>query len=209
MNSTPEKCIILLEDVDAAFKSREGNNNSTDCGEKGEGSSHLAYEGAGPSKVTFRGLLNALDGVASTEGRILVVTTNYINRLDPALVRPGRVDVKIHVDYPTSGQIIKMFKRFYPKAKDDLGDTFLHILIGMDKKVSMAAIQGLFLMFKNDPEQAIQNADAWLNDEYFDGMQNDTQIEEDLLLENVEKQDEKEGESKKQKKKSVKNGNKK
>lgn len=135
MNSTPDKCIILLEDVDAAFKSREGEDN-------GNGTSHLAYEGAGASKVTFRGLLNSLDGVASTEGRILFITTNHINKLDPALIRPGRVDIRIHVDYPTANQITKMFKRFYPKASDDLADTFLHVLMGMDKKISMAAIQG-------------------------------------------------------------------
>jgi ATP-dependent 26S proteasome regulatory subunit len=37
--------------------------------------------------VTFTGLLNALDGVAATEGRVMFMTTNYLERLDPALIR--------------------------------------------------------------------------------------------------------------------------
>jgi len=163
MNVTPEKCIILLEDVDAAFKSR-------DSGDSDEAStSHLAYEGSSSSKVTFRGLLNALDGVASTEGRILFVTTNHIEKLDPALIRSGRVDCRVHIDYPTVHQIERMFTKFYPKAKADLKDTFIHILMGMEKKISMAAIQGLFLMFKKDPEEAIQHAEEFLNHDYFNG----------------------------------------
>lgn len=54
-----------------------------------------AYDGL--NRVTFSGLLNCLDGVASTEARILFMTTNYLERLDPALIRPGRVDVKEYI----------------------------------------------------------------------------------------------------------------
>lgn len=47
------------------------------------------------SKCTLSGLLNVLDGVASQEGRIVLMTSNKANQLDPALVRPGRIDKKI------------------------------------------------------------------------------------------------------------------
>jgi SpoVK/Ycf46/Vps4 family AAA+-type ATPase len=43
------------------------------------------------SHVTFSGLLNVLDGVASAEERILFMTTNHIERLDPALIRTGHL----------------------------------------------------------------------------------------------------------------------
>lgn len=76
------KTFILLEDVDAAFVSRDLFDNAQ----------HKAYEGL--TRVTLSGLLNALDGVASSEERVLFMTTNYVERLDPALIRPGRVDVK-------------------------------------------------------------------------------------------------------------------
>ena len=45
--------------------------------------------------VTFSGLLNALDGVRSQEGRILMMTTNHREKRDPALLRPGRADVHV------------------------------------------------------------------------------------------------------------------
>lgn len=53
---------------------------------------HPAYEGL--SRVTLSGLLNAIDGVASSEDRVIFMTTNHVERLDSALIRPGRVDVK-------------------------------------------------------------------------------------------------------------------
>lgn len=64
----PEKSILLLEDIDYAFTRRKRANGK---------------EGG----LTFSGLLNAIDGVASAEGRIIVMTTNHIERLDPALTQ--------------------------------------------------------------------------------------------------------------------------
>lgn len=82
--TAPQQTIILLEDVDAVFVSREETKEV-----------RAAYQGL--SSVTMSGLLNALDGAASTEGRVLFMTTNYLDRLDPALVRPGRIDFKEYI----------------------------------------------------------------------------------------------------------------
>jgi chaperone BCS1 len=49
------------------------------------------------SAVTLSGLLNMLDGVSSQEGRILIMTTNHIEHLNEALIRPGRSDKRIHL----------------------------------------------------------------------------------------------------------------
>jgi len=72
----PSKSILLLEDIDAIFSQRE----------KGMFASR---------KLTFSGFLNALDGVRSQEGQILFMTTNHMEKLDAALLRPGRTDVKV------------------------------------------------------------------------------------------------------------------
>lgn len=61
--------------------------------------------------MTFSGLLNCLDGVASTEARILFMTTNYLNRLDPALVRPGRVDVKEYIGMHWSSKRLEIINK--------------------------------------------------------------------------------------------------
>jgi len=67
--------------------------------------------------VSFSGLLNALDGVASQQGRVTFMTTNHIENLDPALIRPGRCDVVVEIPHATPSQIRRMFRRFFPKAE--------------------------------------------------------------------------------------------
>lgn len=67
LSVAPQQSIILLEDIDAAFLSREDTAQQKS-----------AYEGL--NRVTFSGLLNCLDGVASTEARIVFMTTNYLER---------------------------------------------------------------------------------------------------------------------------------
>lgn len=69
LSVAPQQSIILLEDIDAAFVSREDTQHQK-----------VAYEGL--NRVTFSGLLNCLDGVASTEARIVFMTTNYLERLN-------------------------------------------------------------------------------------------------------------------------------
>jgi chaperone BCS1 len=57
--------------------------------------------------------LNAIDGVASHEGRVLVMTTNHPEKLDIALIRPGRVDMKIEFGLATRHQMEEIFFRMY------------------------------------------------------------------------------------------------
>ncbi|KAJ2455465.1 Complex III assembly protein translocase and chaperone [Coemansia sp. RSA 2336] len=137
----PERSLLLLEDVDAAF-TRERQQ-----------SEHAAYQ---QSMVTFSGLLNALDGVASSDERIIFMTTNHIERLDPALIRPGRVDVKVHLGNATPYQIRRMFTRFYGSEHAGLADAFVQALAG--HSVSTAQLQGHFIAHKKDPQCAIDQA---------------------------------------------------
>lgn len=144
LNTAPLQSIILLEDIDAAFISREDSKQVK-----------AAYDGL--NRVTLSGLLNCLDGVTSTEARILFMTTNYIDRLDPALIRPGRVDVKEHIGYCTKHQLENMFRKFYPEANELLVSQFGEAAEGLKKNLSPAAVQGHFMFFKSDPEAAIGN----------------------------------------------------
>ncbi len=59
------------------------------------------------NNITFSGLLNAIDGIASQEGRLFVMTTNYYDRLDPALIRPGRVDRVIYFPLASKNQVLR------------------------------------------------------------------------------------------------------
>ena len=144
LSVAPHDSIILLEDIDAAFNSRE---------EAG----HVATAFDGLSRVTLSGLLNALDGVASAEGQVIFMTTNYLERLDPALIRPGRIDVRLLIDYATEYQVQKMFEKFYPGTGPSVCKTFAESVQRMASPVSLAALQGYFLLFKDRPEDALHN----------------------------------------------------
>ena len=141
LNVAPASSIILLEDIDAAFVNRAESEKV-----------QAAFDGL--NRVTFSGLLNMLDGVASTEARIIFMTTNYIERLDPALIRPGRVDVREFVGYATDHQLRMSFENFYPNSSQSLVDQFIKNVRQYNNPVSMAMIQGYFMLFKDDPEKA-------------------------------------------------------
>lgn len=116
------------------------------------------------SNVTFSGLLNALDGVASsTSQRLVFMTTNHPERLDSALVRPGRVDLSTHLGNATPYQARTLFKRFYSGSlgNEDEVDALAERLANEiasesanGQSVSMAALQGHFI--RTEPQEAVE-----------------------------------------------------
>jgi mitochondrial chaperone BCS1 len=83
-------CVIALEDVDSVFEGRKSLG-----------------------KLSFSALLNSLDGVGAVEGSIAILTTNHRDRLDPALIRPGRCDREFELGYLTPASCARMFDRFF------------------------------------------------------------------------------------------------
>jgi mitochondrial chaperone BCS1 len=134
MNNVPAGSMLLIEDIDCVFHNREKKDEK--------------------DTVTFSGLLNAIDGVMAGEGRILVLTTNHRELLDPALIRPGRCDMQLSVDNATPEQAKQLFLRFFPD-KPDLAETFTTTL---KAGTSMAAIQGHLLQNRNNAEAALTTA---------------------------------------------------
>jgi len=153
MANVPERALVLIEDVDAAFNRRV--QTSAD-----------GYQ----SSVTFSGFLNALDGVASGEERVIFMTTNHPERLDPALVRPGRVDFAVLVGDATPAQARKLYAKFYDDDRGDGGDGVRRAEeleavvaegISRGRRISMAMLQGFFI--RNDgADKAIAAAREYL-----------------------------------------------
>lgn len=115
----PERCIALMEDIDAAFQRGITRKRTDELAEEEEaekaakGTDSNQDNSVGSSKVTLSGLLNALDGVAAHEGRILFATTNCYSALDPALCRPGRMDLHVEFKLASKYQAAELFKCFY------------------------------------------------------------------------------------------------
>jgi chaperone BCS1 len=133
----PARCIVLLEDIDTAGLVRndpasdeEQNKSSIDTGSndlnvvnltKALKKANEQSEEERKKGISLSGLLNIIDGVASHEGRVLVMTTNHPEKLDDALIRPGRVDHQVAFGNATQSQIQELFERMYindlPKTK--------------------------------------------------------------------------------------------
>ena len=88
----------------------------------------------------------------------MFMTTNYLERLDSALIRPGRVDIKTKIDYASESQIRRTFERFYPDAAPGLSRQFSDFVVNSGRNYSMAQLQGHFLLHKEEPYGALENA---------------------------------------------------
>ncbi len=129
--SAPKDSLIAIEDVDAVFTQRDG-------AEKRSG-------------VSFSGLLNAIDGIGAQEGRALIMTTNHKEKLDPALIRPGRAYMHTELGLVNAKTARRLFDRFFP-AEEGLGSQFEQRL--GDTRCSPAEIQGWLLANSFDPSSA-------------------------------------------------------
>lgn len=104
---------VVIEDADSFSVARErkpavvvnGVTSGSPYGEEGD--------------VTLSGLLNAIDGIASEEGRILFVTSNHSDMLDAALLRPGRIDRRETLPLADAAVARAMFASFFPDASPD------------------------------------------------------------------------------------------
>ena len=99
--------------------------------------------------------MNALDGVASADSRIIFMTTKHFESLDPALVRPGRVDMCELLDDATPEQARILFERFYDAKHGDEVERIMRNKSNEKSKVSMAQLQGLLI---RSSEGGVQDA---------------------------------------------------
>ena len=68
--------------------------------------------------ISLSFLLNLMEGLLEMDGRIIIMTTNHIDKIDPALIRPGRIDIKINFKLLDNKQINEMIQFYIPEAKD-------------------------------------------------------------------------------------------
>lgn len=139
----PANAIVLIEDIDCAFVARKAGEDKA-------------------NKLTFSGLLNAIDGVAAGEGRLLFATTNHPEWLDAALIRPGRIDRQVEIGLADRDQIRRLFARFFPLAHSALAERFAHLL--PERRLSMSAVQSYLIEHADSAEAACADVAPLLAD---------------------------------------------
>ena len=168
--------LYVLEDIDAAdLKDVVGERGKTEKeGEKKEESEDKedsdsgidinllqllkSSATAGPldkwksNKLTLATLLEVLDGVMEMDGRMLIITTNYPERLDKALIRPGRIDMKVKFGLCTADNIVQMYQHYF---ETELPTSFDRSRL-QDEVYSPAEVTQVFLNNMHKPEEGLE-----------------------------------------------------
>lgn len=215
LNQLPGRSLLLLEDIDTAGLNRKGkstnsrraqrrsrmklppgavaSNKKSKADNDDDLDSDDDADNGTTSRVTLSGLLNAIDGVAAPEGHILIMTTNKPHELDAALVRAGRISVRVGFNNASKKQAEEIFLRMYvnlpstsetfddsPGAeKQELADAptdentaHLRELAKEfasaipDHDFSPADLQDYLLMHKKDAAKAIEGLPKWMEETY-------------------------------------------
>lgn len=125
LSSVPANSIVVIEDFDSAgaTQARAGMANKP-MSEQAKQLIKTAQSEPAPTlapkftdiigALTLSGLLNALDGVVSLNGTIIILTTNVAETLDPALVRAGRIDHSIELGMLTHAEVVDYIELMFP-----------------------------------------------------------------------------------------------
>ena len=141
VNQTAPNSMLLFEDIDCmkGSKARASLNASMNDGPRAPDAKETVVERNG---VTLSGLLNALDGFHAPTNVLFMMTTNRMETLDEALLRPGRMDYKLYLGKATDRQRIELYRRFFPQAPEAAARAFVENSASAE---TMAEFQGMLL----------------------------------------------------------------
>ena len=149
MNDVPENSMILFEDIDC-MKAGNRRPEAEEWNRKQEAATgNQKTDSTERFSVTLSGLLNVLDGFHAPENVVFVMTTNKVEELDPALLRPGRIDYKLFMGEAAESQKIELYRRFFPDAMEIEGREFAEAHFA----ATMAEFQGLLLALEQGEER--------------------------------------------------------
>ena len=89
---------------------------------------------------------------------LLFILSHFLSRLHPALLRPGRVDVKALIGYATSYQLCCMFARFHQQSTEAQCEEFAQAVEKSGHNFSPAQIQAYLMRYRDDIQSALKNA---------------------------------------------------
>jgi chaperone BCS1 len=133
---------LLLEDVDCVAGSRELEPATPSA------------QARAPPGLSLADLLHVLDGVTEVDAKpfIVVMTTNYRDRLDPAVLRKGRVDVDVPIGYVCTEQSMQLLRRFYPDVSDEQARVFAATV---PDRTTPADLEAMFIVTKEQLDVAL------------------------------------------------------
>jgi len=134
ISKLPERSLLVLEDIDCLFESRESKTN-----------------------ISFSTILNVLDGFACKNRLITFMTTNHKDKLDPALTRPGRIDYIFEIKYANKQILAEMYASYF--SDDNFEALYSSI---KSRKISTAAFHKFLFDFR-DTQNIMNHIDILSN----------------------------------------------
>jgi chaperone BCS1 len=146
VNKVPANSVLLFEDIDCMKGSQ--SRGGADSGKEQDKAANTKENTQ--TGVTLSGLLNILDGFYAPTGVVFVMTTNHIDKLDAALLRPGRIDYKLYLGTASDYQKMELYRRFFPGASEGEAWEFVE---ASRSATTMAEFQGLLLALEAGQEE--------------------------------------------------------
>ncbi|CAK9142545.1 unnamed protein product [Ilex paraguariensis] len=164
---TANKSILVVEDIDCSLEldDRKAEERALKVLRSSKASQaqtvNIIHQNK-PNQVTLSGLLNFIDGLWSSCGdeRIIIFTTNHKDRIDPALLRPGRMDVHIHMSYCTPCAFKTLSENYLGISDHPL---FVEVNGMLEKTKVTPAEVGEQLLRNEEPEAALQGLIEFLH----------------------------------------------
>lgn len=181
--SMSKRSILVIEDIDCSIKLE--NRDAED-----ETGNHHQNQ-----QVTLSGLLNFIDGLWSCcgDGRVIVFTTNHKDKLDPALLRPGRMDVHVHMTYCTISAFKQLAFNYLRIVEHKLFEQIEELITKIE--VTPAEVAGK-LMKSTDADVSLQGLLKFLQNKLNEHEK--TKIKEDVKSQREKEEKEKEDQVKRQ-----------
>lgn len=173
--SIPANSFLLLEDVDALFHQKrdvEEEEEEEEDQKEVKRIKKIRKSDDFRSKPTLSEVLNAVDGFLARSGVCIFMTTNHPEKLDPALLRSGRIDITVTFEGVQREQAVNMFLHFFPN-EDEKARQFARLVsqtivpdpnknldqfgVGVitEEKLVMADLQGFLLKHRDSADEAI------------------------------------------------------
>jgi chaperone BCS1 len=155
LKDIPANSVILFEDIDCVKTGKARLDPEEWARKQLPGKLDDRPNPLDAFSVTLSGLLNALDGFNAPEDVLFVMTTNKIETLDEALLRPGRIDYRLYLGKASYEQKAELYGRFFPSASKSEADEFVE---NHRSAETMAEFQGLLLRLEHGLPKGPQSA---------------------------------------------------
>jgi len=150
VNQVPAHSVLLFEDIDCMKGSQPRAVTDSVSGPNASATLNTKENVSAQNGVTLSGLLNVLDGFYAPTGVLFVMTTNHVEKLDPALLRPGRIDYKLCLGRASDHQKVELYRRFFPDSSEVEAWEFVEASRSAE---TMAEFQGLLLALEQGEER--------------------------------------------------------